>query len=354
MTNDDTRRALLLDMRARHTAFVLEKLADEGSKALLRANIEGALEKCWSTKVGEVIDKDALVRAVESAVSDDTLRLVVRPIAKTSALLEIARLREDQSPLGTYIPAHARAEIRTLLERPGLLPEKLVRQVLSHEAFEDVMREVLEGALRDFQEKLNPFTSEWGLPALIKKFSPMGFGLGGGIAKSFESVQREFEKRLEPELKRFLQGASKRALAMTADFIVQRADKPAFVALRKELFGWLLEQPMNELSETADAETVRLGESISFEVTKHLLSMDETRNRRRATIEMALLAHKNQTVREALAAYEVTPHFDVDALTEVLWRPIQVSLQTPAVHAFVDALIGGFYDAELGRSSGSL
>ena len=69
---------------------------------------------------------------------------------------------------------------------------------------------------------------------------------------------------------------------------------------------------------------------------------------------MALLAHKNQTVREALAAYGVTPHFDVDALTEVLWRPIQVSLQTPAVHAFVDALIGGFYDAELGRSSGSL
>ena len=349
MSDLETRRALLVDLRARHTAYVLSMLGGEASKAMLRANIEGAIERCLSTKVSEVIDKDALIRAMESAVSEETLRKVVRPIAKTSTLLEVARLREDPSPLGAYVPEAARADVRALLERPGLLPEKLVRQVLQHEAFEDVMREVLEGALRDFQEKVNPFTSEWGLPALIKKFSPMGFGLGGGIAKSFESVQKEFEKRLEPELKRFLQGAAKRALAMTADFLIQRSDKPTFVALRKELFAWLLEQPMSELTESADAETMRLAESISHEVAKHVIAMPAARNRRRATVEMALAAHKNQTLNEALSAYGVTPHIDVDALTEVLWRPIQVSLATPAALSFVDALIGGFYDAELAR-----
>lgn len=335
-------------MRARHVAFVRAKLADPSSKTLLRANVEGALESCLSAKVGEVVDKEAVVRAVESAVSEETLRRMVRPVAKTTALLEVARLREDASPLGAYVPEAARADVRTLLERPKLIPEKLVRQVLSHEAFEGVMREVLEGALRDFQEKVNPFTSEWGLPALLKKFSPMGFGLGG-LAKSFESVQKEFEKRLEPELKRFLQGASKRALAMTADFIVERSDKPTFVALRKELFAWLLEQPMSELVESADEEAMRLSESISFEVTRHLVSLEASRKRRRATIEMALAAHKDQSVREALAAYGVSPHFDFDALAEVLWQPIQVALQSPAAQRFVDELVGGFYDEELAR-----
>ncbi len=347
---DSDRRAWLSDMRARHVAYVRAKLADAGSKALLRANVEGAIERCLAAKVRDVVDKDALVRAVESALSEETLRRMVRPVARTSALLEVARLREDEAPLGTYVPETARGDVRALLERPNLLPEKLVRQVLGHEAFEGVMREVLEGALRDFQEKVNPFTSEWGLPALLKKFSPMGIGLGlGGIAKSFESVQKEFEKRLEPELKRFLQGASKRALAMTADFVVERSDKPAFVALRKELFAWLLEQPMNELAAGADDETMRLSESISYEVTRHVVSMEASKKRRAATIEMALAAHRDQTLLEALAAYGVTPHVDVDALAEVLWQPIQIALTSPAAERFVDELVGGFYDEEMER-----
>jgi hypothetical protein len=350
LNETETKRAILLELRDKHVAYAFAKLRDPASKALLRANVEGAVAALLSAKVADVVDREALVRAIEAALDEAMLREVVRPVVKTASMLEVARLREDPSVLGTYVPDAARADVRALLERPGVVPEKLVRQVLGHEAMEGVMREVLEGALRDFQEKVNPFTSEWGLPALLKRFSPMGIGLGlGGIAKSFESVQKEFEKRLEPELSRFLGGAAKRALAMTADFVVERSDKPAFVALRKELFAWLLEQPMSEIVASADDETMRLGESISFEVTRHVTSMEASKKRRRATIEMALSAHKSQSLAEALSTYGVTLHLDVDALTEVLWKPIQVVLDGPAAHRLVEEIVGAFYDDEIAK-----
>ena len=348
MTDLTERRALLSELREKHLAFAREQLSSETSKKLLRDNVAAAIEAWLSAKVSDVFDVATLSRAVETALSDQMLRDVVRPVMKTSALLEVARLREDAAKLGTYVPESARSDVTTLLGRPKLISEKLIRKLLAHEALEDVMREVLEGALRDFQDKVNPFTSDWGLPAIFKKLSPMGLGLGfGPIAKSFEGVQREFEKRLEPERKRFLQGAAKRALSMTADFMVERGDQPTFVAFRREIFAWLLDQPTSELFASADETTSRLAESAGAAVTRHVLGMEATKRRRRATIEMALAAHKNQSLREALAAYGVSPSVEADAIADVIWRPLQLALATPAANAFFESIIGGFYDREL-------
>jgi catechol 2,3-dioxygenase-like lactoylglutathione lyase family enzyme len=169
--------------------------------------------------------------------------------------------------------------------------------------------------------------------------------------QSFEDLRRIARYVREPELKRYLGVAAKRALKRAAGFAVERADQPAFVSLRKEIFAWLLEQPTNEVLKL-DEKSVALSESAAFEIARHTTSMEAARKRRRATIEMMFSAHKKQKVRAALATYGVDPQFDADAIAGALYLPVQAWLKTPAALVFLDELIGAFYDAEIARAAG--
>lgn len=340
----DARMAVLEDLRRRHLAYAVDRLTSPDAKALLKQNVRSAIDALLASKVEDVVSADAVAKAIDVAASSESIDKTWRPAIKMLVMLEVARLREDASPLGEYVPDRARAEVRDLLARPGIIPPKLVRQIAEHEASEAVMRDVLDKAITEFQSNVNPFTSDWGLPGILKKMGPLGMGL----AKSIESVQHEFDKRVQPELKRFLGGAAKRALRTGSEFLIEHGDEPSFVALRRELFAWALEQPTNEIL-NLEEKTVELAEAASYEVSRHILSSDATRKRRRATIDMLFSAHRKQTVGDALAVYGIAPLFDADAITGALFPPIVAWVRSPAGLRFLEELIGGFYDAELAR-----
>ena len=295
-------------------------------------------------RVGEILDVKAVVAAIESVIDGPLLDSAIRPAARAAVLIELARLREDDTTLGAYVPAGARAQLHELLARPGLLPEKFVREALTHRAFEQVMRDVLDGALAEFQVKANPMTAEWGLPSILKKAGPFGFGLGA-FAASFEAVRGELDKKLEPQRKIFLQSFARRALSTMAEFVIKRHDEPAFVDLRKELLDWLLGQPVRELVATVDQKSGELGESAASAAAAHVLRMEASRHRRRAAIEMAVAAHGRQTVREAMAGYGVdATEVDWDALATAAWPAVSRALATPEARRWVDDMLGGFWD----------
>lgn len=337
--------AILEDLRRRHLAYAVDRLTSTEARALLRQNVRSAIDVLLASRVEDVVSADGVAKVIDAALSSESIEKMWRPAVKMFALLEVARLREDAAPLGEYVPDRARAEIRDLLARPGIVPAKLIRQIAEHEASEVVMRDVLDKAITDFQANVNPFTSEWGLPGILKKMGPLGIGL----AKSIGTVQHEFEKRVQPELKRFLGGAAKRALRTGSEFLIEHGDEPSFVALRRELFTWALEQPTNEIL-NLEEKTVELAEAASYEVSRHILSSDATKKRRRATIDMLYSAHRKQTVADALAVYGVKPVLDVDAITGALFAPVVAWVRSPAGLRFLEEVIGGFYDAELART----
>ncbi|MFO0550315.1 MAG: hypothetical protein U0271_18115 [Polyangiaceae bacterium] len=331
------------DQRARHVAWARGFLRSDAAKAELRKNLEAGTQHLLSTKVEALFDAAAIDRLVEHFATDPTLSDTVRPLVRTRIILEAARLREEPQPLGVFVPEDARKLIEELLERPGLMPEKFVKTLLGHRAFEEISRDVLERALTEFSEKVDPFRAEWGLPSLLKLGGPLSFGLGA-FAKGLDTVRNEFDKRIEPERKRFLRAFARRALDMVADFVVKRSDEPEFLALRKELFAWVLEQPVSELMASTSAETTELGERIGHAIARHVGALEATKRRRRAGIELLLKAHAKDTVAEALAKYGAKIAPDYDALTEVLWPIVRAALDAPAIDAFVERLVGGFYD----------
>jgi hypothetical protein len=329
--------------RARHVAWAKQRLKSDWGKAQLRANLQAGFKAMMAAPVGRLFQIDSLSRLVEHLSTEPVLSRSLRPLVRASVMLELARLREDPDKLGVYVSDEARALIEKLLERPGMMPEKFATTLLTHPAFEQIARDVLDDALKEFSEKVDPFRAEWGLPSLLKMGGPIAIGLGM-FGKGIDAVRDEFEKRLEPERKRFLQAFARRALTMVADFIIKRNDEPPFVALRKEVFAWLLEQPVSELMATASPAVSDLTEQIGHAISRHVSALPATRRRRRAQIELIYRAHENQPLAQALAVYGASFEPDFDAIIEVVWPLLAPALETPEVDAFFDQLVGGFYD----------
>jgi hypothetical protein len=336
------------EQKKKHVAWAKARLRSAEGKAQLRRNLEAGTRALLAAKVSTVVDLEATVRAVDAALAEPFMADTVRPLARTAILLRMARLREAPEKLGTYVSPEARELFEKILERPGLVPEKFVRELLGHRAFEEIARDVLDDALDEFSRKVNPFTAEWGLPSLMKRAGPLSAGLGalglGAFTKGLEAVREEFDKRLEPERKKFLQGFARRSLDLVAEFVVRRSDEPAFVAARKELLAWLLEQPVGEVVSSGGEKVTELAVQAGEATARHVESLESTKRQRRATIEMLFAAHKHQTVEAALATYGAKVTVDWDAVADALWPAVQVALDAPEVDAFVEDLVGGFYD----------
>jgi hypothetical protein len=336
---DPALKALLPELAERHVAFLEARLVSDEARREFRDHLAAGWASLLATPVERLVDADAVASAIDSAVASPSFERTIRPIVEGVLLLETARLREEERPVGSYVPASARATIDELLADPDVVPERVLRVVLEHEAVEEVMRDVLHDALKEFSEKVNPFVADWGLPALLKRLGPFGFG---GMGKSFDGMRAEFERRLEPEIRRFLQGFSRRALKKTTDVTVDKRGEPSFVALRREIAAWVLAQPVASMVVAHDDARARLGRSAALDIAAHVAS--ETRAQRRAAIALAVQAHAKQTLGEALAVYGVSVEPDFEALAAASWPVVETLVKSEPVRAWLAKLTRAFYD----------
>lgn len=331
-TNEE--RAVLV--RAQ-TKRALAWLRSDAARKHASANVKEAIDRLLDTRVENIAEPAVLAAFFERVLEDDVAMKLVRPLIRAGILLELSRAREDKRPLGAYVSDEARALATRLLEQPDLLPEKFVRKLLTHEAFEEVMGEVVEAALREFGERANPFTAEWGLPSLLKKMGPFGLGFSA-VGKSFDNLREEFDRRVEPERKRFQKAFARRALSTVADFVIKRQDKPESIALKKELLAWLLEQPVKELVAPVTDKTATLTEELASAIFRHTTTLPHFRAERRAFIALTIQAHGKQTLREALGHYDVRVDFDPTFVTDVAFPILQIATETRAFEAWLEAL----------------
>lgn len=339
--DDETIRRVARELRERHRRFVEERLTGPGARARWGESVASAMDQLLATRVADLLDVAHAERVLDEALSREAIEHGARPLSKASTLMEVSQLREERERAGAFVPDSARRSLEALLAKKQLVPPALLREVLTHEAVEATMRDMLHGALREFSDAVNPFFSDWGVLGILKKLSPFGLG---PMQKSFEQAQREFEKRLDPEIKRFLQGFSRQAVRKLADYAIDRADDPPLVAMRKELLAWTLDRPVQELFVVLDDEALALWENAVFEVIAHVAGSERSRAQRRATLEMIKGAHGAQTLDEALRVYGVTYRPSAEVLADAAWPLVQAALAHPEVMRFFTALVDDFYD----------
>ena len=347
MADLDISPAALAALKARHLAYLEARLVSAEAEVEWTKRLGPVVADLLSIKIGDLASPQHLADAADALFTAEAVERTVRPLARHIVNVVIQELRSEKGTVGAHVPAATKKKIDQLLERPGLFPDRLVRAICEEDAVEEVMRDTLYDALKEFSEKVNPFTADWGLPGLLKKLGPFGMG------KGFDAMRADFEKRLDPEIRKFLQGMSRKSLRKMVEFTIAKADEPRFIAVRKRLAGWLLEQEIATLSRGTDAEVVLLGQDIALDITAAELSRGAFRERRRAMIEAALVARKDRTVREALDELGVGLILDFDSLAVASWPMVRAALCAPAVRAWLQGIVGEFYDAEIAAAGGS-
>jgi hypothetical protein len=346
MADLDISPAALAALKARHLAFLHARLVSAEAEAEWKKTFGPVVADLLSIKIGDLASAAHLADAADALFTAEAVDAAVRPLARHIVNVVLHELQSEKGTVGARVPAATKKRIDQLLERPGLFPDRLLRAISEEDAVEEVLRDTLYDALKEFSEKVNPFTADWGLPGLLKKLGPFGMG------KSFDAMRADFEKRLDPEIRKFLQGMSRKSLRKMVEFTIANADQPRFVAVRKRLAGWLLEQEIATLSRSADVEVVQLGQEIALDITAAELSRGGFRDKRRALIEAALVARKDRTVKEALDELGVGLILDFDSLATATWPMVRAVLAAPAVRAWIDGLVSEFYDAEIAAASG--
>jgi hypothetical protein len=332
-------------LKARQMAFFEARLTSPGAEAEWRANAAAVYRELLATPVGRLVDAGAVADALDAALSSEAVAKTARPIAKAALKAVLAELRASHNKLSDFVPGSSWKTLNALLSRPKLFPERLAREVVKQPAVEDVMRDVLYETLKEFSEKVNPFFADWGLPALLGRLSPFGLG---GMKKGLESLRAEFDRRLEPEIRKFLQGFAGKGLRDMAEKMIEKSDEPKALDVRRRLAAWVLEQEIAVLMRSLDDEGTRLAEELGLDIVSHSLSVEAmreaTRERRRALIVAAVEAYKEKPLGEALAALGASPLPDVDAAARAAWPAVRAVLETPAVRAWFAGMIHEFFD----------
>jgi hypothetical protein len=343
----------LAGMRARHVAHVQARLVDARAEAAWRDNVLEGARVLLATRVGDLVDADKLAAVLDALLEPAVVEKALRPAATAAWVMTEARLRSDPRAVGSYLEAPQREALDKLVSQPGMLPERLWREAFANEAAEGVMRDVLYDALTEFNTKVNPFFADWGLPGLLRKLSPFGLG---GMSKVLDSVRSEFDKRLEPEIRKFLKGFSRKALERTLEFTIDKADTPEFVAIRKQLVAWVLAQRVGELCPPPGDVRASAARAVTLDIGAHLARDAALAAERRDTLEELCTLHGKQTLAEAMESYGVDGAALLPVATafaEATWPAVCAALSSAPLRGWVEDLVGSFYDQEI-RAQGSV
>ncbi len=332
---------VLATLKKRHVTFLESRLGSEEARAdWVRAFREGY---AWALtlKVADVIDPIALTDGVTKALSNESIKTLFAPLARDIHRRVLASMKIDDARLGDYVPAQARLAIDDLLERSDLLPEKLVREVFAQEAVEDAIRDILYDGLKEFNETVNPFFADWGLPALLKRM-PIG---GGAILKSLGAMRGEFDKRLDPEMRKFLLAFARKAKGKLADFVITRGGDANSIALRKNVVSFLYAQSLKELLSGVDDAASKMGEVAAEHVILETLKRDHPRAQLRTNLEAFLKEQGDATFADWLAKIGATGEPDLDAWANLLWPHVKRGIESPVARAFFAKVTSEFYDS---------
>ncbi len=310
-------------------------LSDEGRQEWITL-FPGVVHALLETPLGAVLSPDSLADLLDSLVQPPLVDRVILPALRAGLTRSRAEIASDGRTLDRFVPESARLGMDALAARPGLIPKNLLRQAIESDAVEEIFRDVLYDALKQFSEKVNPLFADWGLPSLLKKVMPLG---AGAVMRSLESLKEEIDRRQEPEIRRFLQGFSRRALHRAAEASAQHLGDPKSIALRRHLIRWTLEQPINELI-ASDEESSRLLHGVIVDLIRHVLLLEEVRDRRRTLLVETLTPLTSGTLQQALDKLSIS--LDEQGLTrlaEWLWPWVQAIVGSPPVTRWLQGVL---------------
>jgi hypothetical protein len=340
MKSSELPKGVLAELRRRHARFLRERLVSEAAREDWMQLARQSWESLAAQRVRDVVDAKAAAAALVRVLDADSVQRLLAPLLKEIARQSVATLRGDETKLGDYVPADARAAVDKLLERHDLIPDDLVRKVFEQKVVEDAIQNTLYDALTQFQSTVNPFFAEWGLPSILKRM-PIG---GGMILSSMEAMRGEFDRRVEPEIRKFLAVFSRRTQGEIAELFLSRSGDPKLVQLRKDIVAYLYTRPIKDLLAGLDDEVTETTAFVAERVALRVVERKETTTSLEAALERLLEEHGDATVGEWLERTGASADAALERWAEIVWPLVRNALASAPVVELLERLTAEFYD----------
>lgn len=333
-------KGVATDLRRRHVEFLRERLVSDAACEDWKRLARRGWETLVATRVRDLVDARTAARAVASVIDAESVRGLFAPVLREVARQSVSALRRDPTKLGDYVPDDARAAVDELLERHDLVPDDLVREVFEQKVVEDAISNTLYDAITQFQSTVNPFFAEWGLPSIIKRV-PIG---GGMILSSMESLRAEFDRRVEPEIRKFLAVFSRRTKSELAELFLSNSGDPKLAKLRKDLVAYLYTRTVKELLAGLDEEMTETGAFVAERVTLRIVERPESAASLEAALVRLLEEHGDRTVGEWLERTGASQDAALEAWAEASWPLVRGVLSSGPVVELLEQLAAEFYE----------
>ena len=273
-----------------------------------RGPLETTVKAALDAPLGSLVVGDALADFVELVVERAFLTDTVKPVATALARFLLAEAQRDGRPLASYLSTETRDAVTAFAVSAKPVPAALLEALLAEKGVRAFVEGFLFDAMQEFYERANPFFADSGLPAMVKKMIPIG---SGAVLKALDVLRDEFEKRLEPELKKFLGGFTGRALG-SLKVGVGGGSRELAEGLASTVLGFVLNRPVSELASEMQPERMDSAVAMVIAILADLDDDETFRARRREIVKGFLTANASTPVRDVLAHHHVriAPNFD--------------------------------------------
>jgi hypothetical protein len=311
-------------------AWLKERLGGERGRADWGKLVEAGYDALLGIPLEVLVPAAELDALVDAIVRPEVLVEVVRAWTRHGAPFAVAEMKTQVQPLSRRVPPEAEAALLALVSRPGFVHADWIRALFQEAAIEDMLRDTLYRALRDFSTIV---------PRLIMNLLPKSrIPMLGSAGVLGTRLMEELERLLEPEIKAFLAGGTKRALERAADYSVQHSDDPSSVELRKNVVRFILGKspafhalPLTEPA-LADIDTATAA------IARRIGELDEVKREVKALLGRLRKLHGNKTLGAVLGELGITHRPPLGAWAAVSWPAIARSLEAAPISAWLEGL----------------
>jgi hypothetical protein len=265
---------------------VLARLEGEALDQLVHLAINHLL----STPIGTLIDpmflaKQTVVVFHQSANSPQTEEWIRKQVA-------LLRKRIPSGTLKETVPQEIVIPIRSLVSRPFAPDKQLVSRLLEHRAVEELLRELLVGALQSFAKRIKP-SIPGGSSSRLKSFKRVREGVLGGLGQ-------EIERQAEQRVKEFVDGILTSVIAQTVDDLCDPGKGDTYGRFRVHILDQILDTPIQELQREIEKLDPEELVSTALAITKALAERENLETEIADIIQLGLLEFQDKTAATLL------------------------------------------------------
>lgn len=310
-------------------AWLTERLTGGRAFEDFQRLIDAGWDEARGRTVSEVLPRAAVDALVAAHLTPDRLAELIRPVTTVIVGDVIADLRAEHLALAHWVPAATQARIEALVMRPGAVDPDFVRALFKEKAMEAMLSDTLTTTIREFSTII---------PKLILNFMPKGGALGllGGVGNK---VVEEVEKRIEPEIRSFLQNGTKKALDRAAGFVITHADDPTSVEARRNMVRFVMSRTSAQNVRPLDDTVVKEIAVIGDEIARHVATLPEAKARVTAVLDRFYQRYGSGTVGAALDAHGLTTKPPLEAIAAAAWPAVRAIIAAPSLTVWRNALV---------------